>query len=151
MAGIVDWRLWITDMPPEVFPIRLHREAMHLQHFTPTRYVSGRGFAYICTWRPLSKLLYRHCVAIMHACSYTVALSLGGGCTTLCSRQVLFFCLCTCVSQLSPSWAIRGKTRGFDISLWSRGRVIAQVLLLSWSYSKHYHWPIAIRSFTDLT
>ena len=30
-----------------VFPICLYREAIHLQCFTPTRYVIGRGYAHI--------------------------------------------------------------------------------------------------------
>ena len=30
-----------------VFPICLYREARHLQWFTPTHYVSGRGYARI--------------------------------------------------------------------------------------------------------
>ena len=30
-----------------VFPICLYREAIHLQCFTPTRYVSGRSYARI--------------------------------------------------------------------------------------------------------
>ena len=30
-----------------VFPICLHREAIHLQRFTPTRYVNGRGYAHM--------------------------------------------------------------------------------------------------------
>ncbi len=30
-----------------VFPIYLYREAIHLQRFTPTRYVSGRGYAHM--------------------------------------------------------------------------------------------------------
>ena len=31
----------------EVFPVHLYREAMHLECFTSTRYVSGRGHAYM--------------------------------------------------------------------------------------------------------
>ena len=30
-----------------VFPICLYREAIHLQLFTPTRYVSGRSYAHM--------------------------------------------------------------------------------------------------------
>ena len=55
----------------EVFPICLYREAMHLQCFTPTRYVSGRGHAHICTWRPLPDLLK---IAIEGACLHYRAL-----------------------------------------------------------------------------
>ena len=43
-------------MPPRVFPICLYREAMRLQSFTPTRYVSRRGHAHIYAGRPLPDL-----------------------------------------------------------------------------------------------
>ena len=50
------------------FPICLYREAMHLQWFTPTHYVSGRGNSHVCTWRPLPDLLklqyYRSLLAL---------------------------------------------------------------------------------------
>ena len=44
---VFDSHFKIKVMPPGVFPICLYREAMHLQWFTPTRYVSGRGYAHI--------------------------------------------------------------------------------------------------------
>ena len=56
-AGIVDSRLWIKVI--EVFPC-LYREAIHLQCFPPTHYVSGRGTYERDNLYPIcSKLQYR--------------------------------------------------------------------------------------------
>ena len=79
------WELWH-------FPICLYREAICLQCFPPTCYMSGRGHThtcvhvYMCTcvhnglYPICSKLLYRLPACTMwlyYACSYTVAISSG--------------------------------------------------------------------------
>ena len=65
----------------KVFPIGLNREAIHLQSFTPTRYVSGRGHAHTYKGDDLypicSKLQCREPACIYYTCSYTVAISPG--------------------------------------------------------------------------
>ena len=45
-------KLWHYEVSP-----CLYREAICLQCFPPTRYVSGRGHAYVCMWRPLPDML----------------------------------------------------------------------------------------------
>ena len=98
MAGIVDSCLWIKVMALWSFPC-LYREAIRLQCFPPTRYVSGRGHAHISTWRPLPDLLntaiYGPCfiVWLYYARSYTVALSLGLSPTMWWYPDNFFFCL----------------------------------------------------------
>ena len=54
---IFDSHLRIKVMALWSFPICLYGEAIRLQCFLPTRYVSEHGHVYICMWRPLPDLL----------------------------------------------------------------------------------------------
>ena len=67
MAGIVDSSLWIELMALESFSACLYGEAMHLQCFMYTYYVSGHGHAHIWMGRPSSDLL------LYYACSPTMS------------------------------------------------------------------------------
>ena len=79
-SWIFDSCLSIEDVPPRVFPICLYREAMHLQCFTPTRYMATCTHKRDNLYPICSKLLCRVPASIVwlyYACSYTVALFPG--------------------------------------------------------------------------
>ena len=91
----------------------LHRDAISLQCFPPTRYVSRRGRAHICAWRPLPDLLN---TAIYGACFIVWLYSI---CSTMHVATTLsptmwwylddFFCLVcrlTCKKKKLNVWSI---------------------------------------------
>ena len=115
MAGI-DSCLWIKVTALWSFPC-LYREAIRLQCFPPTRYVSGRGHAHISTWRPLPDLLniaiYGACFIIWlyYACRYTVALSLGLSPTMRWYPDDFFSCLVCWLACYTLSYTLCRKNK----------------------------------------
>ena len=94
--GNFTFHFQIGDMPPRVFPTCLYREVMHLQRFSPTRYVTWAWILCLNNWRPFTTWL---CKAQHHRCT-----------TVAC--PFFFFCLVWFFKKKKPTphWVLWNET-----------------------------------------